>query len=409
MARSENAGPGDQRSPIFISSDAPESTDLPSEISLTFRPPSSRPSSRQEASLDSPAAAVASSPAQEAQDYQAINARQASHLTQLEELVQGLKREYPERDFSEFDEHLRGAEENRRKMARLASNVQERLVDDLEEPPAAELPASSIPDMSNEELRELEEVEDIEDLSPQPSSVPSSIPLGDPRIVNTADYVYAAVFDRIKDLYEREPDHPMFGEIENGKIRCPLGPLKKPNEVSWAKKIRDLARNVASRTGDTMLRGSCWMWYSSANEIIWQKKDTGRYASIMPVRLLCFVANPSRENWAILTDEKYRVPDGRRSKDFPFCHTCHNGQGSLGEKVAHCINGIEHGFFGTSVLNNSMKSCAKAAGRWCCPGHGPGNKHCKWVNKSNGSLLPCRNQLEARDRDDCDCEPNCFD
>ena len=415
MAHSENVGPGDQRSPINISSDPPESSEY-SEMSLPFRPSSSlRPSPE-------PVVSASPSPAEGTQDnFDSAVAQLGNSISHAEEIVASLKRRFPEAEdtFAELAQHLRGAEASRRKAVKLAPAVAEDVARARTD--EAIEPMSSIPEASDAELRQLEDEDEDEDedATPPPSSIPSSVPPGDPRIVSTKDYVFETVFKGITILHQREPNHPMFGPIENGKIKCPLGPLKIPNEVSWCKKIRDFARNVEKNTGSEIIKGSCWLWSGASNEILWQKKKVtdahgnvtgGRYASIMPVRLLCFISDPSKENWAILTDEKYQVNGGRKSKDYPFCHTCHNGQGSKRDKsVPHCVNGMEHGFFGTSAVNNSMKPCAKASGRWECPGHGPDSKrHCKYVDGRTGGLLPCRNGMEVRHRNGCECEPNCF-
>lgn len=413
MAHSENVGPGGEQSPVIISSDPPNASEF-SEVSLPYRLSSSlRPSPEPSGPV------LQSSPRQSPENIASAVAELGDSLSHAEALVASLKRQFPDAEdtLAELAQTLRGAEASRRKVAKLAPATAA-----SDAPNDVKDASSLILEVSGEELRLLEDEDEDqgEGGEPPPSSIPSSIPLGDARIVSTRDYVFETVFDGVKRLHQHEPHHPMFGPIERGKIKCPLGPLKVPNEVSWHKKIRDLARNIEKSTGTEMIKGSCWLWSGAANEIIWQKKKVtdaqgnvtgGRYASIMPVRLLCFINDPSDKNWAILTDEKYQVADGLKSKDYPFCHTCHNGQGSKRDKtVPHCVNGAEHGFFGTSAVNNSMKTCAKADGRWQCPGHGPDDKrHCKYVDGETGRLLPCRNGATACDRSECDCEPNCFD
>lgn len=154
--------------------------------------------------------------------------------------------------------------------------------------------------------------------------------------------------------------------------------------------------------------------------LAWARKGetSTKWFSFKYVRLLAFLRNPTDTNWAYLANAKLQV-FGADSKSHPFCHTCHNGELKGRRKPSApagtnknygCINGMEHGFFGTPAVNNGMKPCATSArGRWDCPGHGPQNaRHCMFVDKDTGSYLPCRNSILQGDHKSCPCTPNCF-
>lgn len=281
-------------------------------------------------------------------------------------------------------------------------------------------------EMSDEEIRELEE-EDVDaeeeaalsEMLQSQGSVhqpPGYGPGGQPQSrVGTRDTVYQTVFGAVQRLHRSRPNHPMFGEVQNNRIRAPLGPLGGSNEVSWHKKVENLAKSVERVMGDTMVKGSCWM-LAGPGDILWQKKVNNkpeRYATVAAVRLLCFLKDPTDENWDKLTAEKYAKPGALASRASPFCHLCHNGSSSqTGKASAHCINGIGHGFFGTPTQNNNMKTCAGAkAGRWTCPGHDDEGvvRYCIYVNRATGQFRPCRNTVQRTSEDSCSCDPSCWD
>ena len=410
MAHSKNVGPpgATKESPWFVSSDQPDVSDPLSELSLSHRPPSAhastasrssplRPDRPRSASQPSPLAKASnpsSSPPNAPLAVSDYVAGVGDHLRSGETAIERLKRKYP--GISEELDEIEGA-------FRGIGNLHKRLAmtDELNRP---------TPELPRDERKDSDELED-DDEPWMPSSIPSTLNSSELDIVDTEPYVYEMVFGAIQKIHARDPTHPMFGPMTKDRIRCPIGPIlpKVANEVSWHRKIKDLARQIAKNSGSKMLRQSCWM-IQGGYQIIFQTKET-RYASVTPVRFLCFVGNPSREYWHILTDQKHQVAGGFTGVDRPFCHLCHNGIGSKEDKRKSkcCVNGIQHGFFGTPAENNTMKPCSTAAGRWICPGHGvDGRYRCKFVDKNTGALLPCRNGHGVLYELDCQHLPNCF-
>ncbi|KAL9048757.1 MAG: hypothetical protein Q9206_005865 [Seirophora lacunosa] len=310
-----------------------------------------------------------------------------------------------------------------------------RVAEDLEYDPAPNMPAAPPVDDDGEPLPE-----------PPPSSI-ASIVWGDaraPKAVDTFRYVYDLCYNKAKALHDHRPEHPMFGPPQPGYPRLPLGPLNIPgehpaHELSWHRKFVNLAQAVVSASGKQMMEGSCWYWVSSDNYIKWSRtaplldangqpqKYTDRngrqavkvknekFYALMPVRLLCFLQNPTDGNWQNLVAGKITLGQPANAPmvptvNTPFMHTCHHGINSKASKdVKHCINGIQHGFFGTTAENIAMKSCPKAAGRWCCPGHGSGNRHfCIFTDIETGAYLECRNSRTPMDGNSCPHQPNCF-
>ena len=233
--------------------------------------------------------------------------------------------------------------------------------------------------------------------------------------LQTSEYIFDLVFGAIERIYAAQPNHSMFGAVGKGLIRCPIcsrASRTDHNSVSWSRKIWLKAEQIASNTGRDIVPGSCWLLFGNQQEMLWQKKGGGRYASVPVTRLFCFLANPSVEAWGYLTDEKYGVL-GKRSLNSPFCHLCHNGSSSKNDKLSlSCVNGFEHGFFGTTTVNNAMKPCGgPLSGKWQCPGHadlGGKTHHCIYVS-SQGVISPCRNSLTVKDKSSCKCVPNCFE
>lgn len=253
--------------------------------------------------------------------------------------------------------------------------------------------------------------------------------------VRVQTYVFNTLWAKVLNIYNGNPNHPMFGHIEFKKCKIPLrGPApevkgrSKANDVSWYRKLKVFSENVALKMGGkdaTIVEGSCWMWSAAANKLMWQKKIskpkvpgevTGVYFRIMPVRLFAFLNDPIPRNWMYATAEKEGIVDatGRQFKSIenPFAHTYHNGQGSKGKdaaSVTYYVNGIEHGFFTSLDVNNAMKGCNKEGrGRWNCPGHE--GYSCVYMDQADnsGRYLPCLNTDTPRSIEYCTYFPYCF-
>jgi hypothetical protein len=233
--------------------------------------------------------------------------------------------------------------------------------------------------------------------------------------VDTYSYVFDTVWNFILDLHTKEPRHPMFGKPVKGCIRLPLYTEKTGYaQLSWNNRVKCLASSVRDSMGQTMIKGSCWMALSTRSEIRLntsarqsrRKLEKVNVVKFTIVRWLHFLANPSPQNWDIITGEKRGLP--MNPNDHPFCHSCHNGEGSTKSRNAvgrgSCINGVEHGCFGTTALNNKMKAC-KGRSRAKCPGHGSPPTHCFYVHR-NGRPKACLN-LEVIPLS-CSCELKCF-
>jgi hypothetical protein len=232
--------------------------------------------------------------------------------------------------------------------------------------------------------------------------------------VDTYTYIFDTVWQLILDLHTKYPQHPMFGQTEKGCLRAPLFTKKTGvGQTSWHARVKFLASSVRDSMGPTMTKGSCWTTPTPTTKIETQfSKDAKRVTliSFRFTRWLCFLANPTSTNWDILTGQKRGL--GIEPRDHPFCHTCHNGEGSIGFRHTtsgttsrkSCINGVEHGHFGTVKSNEKMKAC-KGRSRAKCPGHGSPPIYCFYVH-GNGRPKACLN-LEVTPLS-CSCELKCF-
>lgn len=231
-------------------------------------------------------------------------------------------------------------------------------------------------------------------------NVPGPRSLSDPPVVNTANHIYSIVWGLFQALHTSNPRHPIFGPIQEGKIRAPLTApaLQNGVQLSWEGKCKQLATAIQRQMGNSLVVGSCWMIGSKDGG--WQKNvsapgESKRMVKLVSwswVRLLHFLKVPSDSNWESLVGQL----EGREySLKTPFCHYCHNGTSSKNERRdGACINGVEHGHFGDTTFNNNQKPCRNGdASR--CPGHsfrgGPSRK-CVFVHP-NGVLKPCLNEV----------------
>jgi hypothetical protein len=236
-----------------------------------------------------------------------------------------------------------------------------------------------------------------------PPALPKPL-LPRPEMVNTFDYIFDIVWGLIVEIHTREPGHPMFGEPQQGQLRAPLN----NNKNSWYARTRVFACCVQKSMGSEMIQGSCWM-NSTHYSYIGQNhhKASQTKTRFAYTRLFFFLANPTSQNWDILTG-KIRGLD-IDPRHHPFVQTCHNGHSSREFRsdlklFNSCVNGVQHGQFDTSQSNSDVKNC-KGQSRAECPGHGSPTAYCIFVHR-NGRIKPCLNL--AVTPPSCSCETKCF-
>jgi hypothetical protein len=234
----------------------------------------------------------------------------------------------------------------------------------------------------------------------------SASPGPKPGQVLTNNFVFATVFSRFKSLYDQQPQHPIFGKPETGKICAPLR-VKGRNQCSWEAKCHYLANAIEASNGRYITPGDCWMKVDFT--MTFQMKVGGKpvvLVSFMIVRLLAFITSPTEEAWQAFVGH---LENGSRSIDSPFTHWCHNGHGSKGGRISRtlgCVNGVQHGAFGTVQENVDQKKC-RNRDRSLCPGHGPSKLgFCIFVH-GNGAQKACLNYPEGKPQQ-CPCEIKCF-
>lgn len=220
--------------------------------------------------------------------------------------------------------------------------------------------------------------------------------------VNTKEYVFGLIWFLVQNLYNSQPNHPMFGECEPGKIRAPFYlPGGMGVGTSWHKRVTYLAAKVEKNMGKKIPPWSCWLVQNDKTHI--HSRLPGRKPIILCsykiYRWLAFLQYPSEENWAIFTGTFIGPIQ-------PFLHFCHNGSASRsGKHGGGCVNGIQHGRFGTSRENIAQKAC-RNLDRARCPGHGLHPSHCIYVH-DNGYPKLCLNRAEGRPAH-CPCTIPCF-
>ena len=135
----------------------------------------------------------------------------------------------------------------------------------------------------------------------------------------------------ILDLHTKDPQHPMFGKPDQDCLRAPLFTDKTGvGQTSWHARVKDLASSVRDSKGPTKIKGSCWMSLTPTTKIESRFSTDAKPVILINfefVRWLCFLANPTSRNWDILTGQKRGLDID--PKDHPFCHTGHDGEGSI--------------------------------------------------------------------------------
>jgi len=264
-------------------------------------------------------------------------------------------------------------------------------------------PGSAELDVLMEELKDIAGSPAIPLAAPAVSSV-APTPLRKTGQVKTQEYIFDITFTLFQSLHSAQPSHPIFGDVTPGKIQAPLT-LSGRNAVSWKAKCKALAASIASNMGDYITPGDCWM--KKDPYMSFQKKVDGKPSmlrSFMIVRLLAFVSHPSSQSWEALNGHSAGTA---HSGDTPFTHWCHNGHGSKGGSlngVQACVNGVQHGRFGTIQENTDQKRCREGS-RATCPGHGEEGDHCFYVHE-DGTQKPCLN-LVGGPPERCTCARLC--
>lgn len=243
---------------------------------------------------------------------------------------------------------------------------------------------------------------------PNPSASATAILYPPNQRVKTSEYVCRCMWDLVTNLYQLSPDHPIFGPTESGSFRLPLREVGR-NQLSWESKCRGIGRDVEKAMGPWILPGSCWM--KKDPSIVISRKGDGVLAQCLIVRLLAFLTDPSPANYTYFTATSNETYDTAGKKipatSSPFVHRCNNGHASVVKNAPGCVNGIEHGYFGTPSENYSYQKCSRDGGVTKCPGHGPRGIKCLYVHP-DGIPKPCLNTPDGRPRQ-CSCPgPDCF-
>jgi hypothetical protein len=200
----------------------------------------------------------------------------------------------------------------------------------------------------------------------------------------------------VDKLYDREPNHPIFGPCAKHLVRAPYIAEDRSNGVSW----RSYLSNIANRDGfllpPTVGYNQCWLINGDVSLKIISASTYCR--SVKIVRILAFFKEPTTTNWAALCSE------GSKPSDIPFDHLCGRGEHRPDQLVYRCINGIEHGAFNSRAVNEERKKCA--FGAVClCPGHGDPKTKCIFTGP-DGILRPCLNNPVCVPA--CEHHPRCY-
>ena len=216
------------------------------------------------------------------------------------------------------------------------------------------------------------------------------------RSVNTKTYIFTQVWQRFEALYRVAPHHDLFGNCESGRIRAPFRlPGGKGAATSWWLRTNSLADSIAKRMGTQITPGSCWILDRQDTSI--QRKDPDAHKAVTLAnykhhRLLAFLRSGTEQSWS---DFRSGVP---------VLHFCHNGF-SKGRREG-CVNGVEHGLFGTALENNAQRGCA-GLDRQRCPGHMGEKCLYVWLSGENlGVPRPCLNMVNRPEL--CAHEKKCF-
>ncbi|KAL8764571.1 MAG: hypothetical protein Q9209_007969 [Squamulea sp. 1 TL-2023] len=236
-----------------------------------------------------------------------------------------------------------------------------------------------------------------------------------PKLVDTAEYVVSVVWPLVDKLHRLQPEHPMFGPCTMDRIRAPFRlPGGKGAATSWHMKVQKLGANVKKSMGERIPEGSCWIVRGDSTSIA-EKPSGGEQKKLVEyktARWLAFLVDPTPANWAIFS-AKIESGEKSQAKSY-FLHFCHNGHASAAKnKGPGCVNGVQHGRFGSAAENNAQRKCS-AGDRSRCPGHPGGDpavhpQHCLYVHHSSGWPKPCFDSLLSSSKAACRHHPNCYE
>jgi len=214
----------------------------------------------------------------------------------------------------------------------------------------------------------------------------------------------AHLISAVKRVARSQPDHPMFGELEDGLPRAPYlvrnaSGAEHGSAVSWRKICRSIAGTAAADCGIHSLaeaKERCWL--TQRNVTSFNKNTDGQvhvFRKVLSVRVVHFLADPTPERWEWLA---------AADTEQPFDHYCARGC-SRSDQTGTCINGLTHGSVSSRADNEDRKKCTYGA-RALCPGHGPRAVKCIFTHPDSGELQPCRNSDESVGP--CSCPRACF-
>jgi len=198
---------------------------------------------------------------------------------------------------------------------------------------------------------------------------------------------FLRLLDNIKD------EHPMFGKPKPGMVKMPRKSHGRKNAQCWENTMKNIADRIYRVSGQVKFgQNRCWMVTEDSVNISKGKKPR-------IYRILAFLLNPTNENW-----NKVQDTESGGNIRHPFCHTCNRGQKKKEQDKKNCVNGLEHGFFGTRKINESFKLCTNGC-RARCPGHGPDRFQCIFTTPK-GHLIPCLMTPDHLPR--CQHNPRCY-
>jgi len=225
----------------------------------------------------------------------------------------------------------------------------------------------------------------------------------------------------LKRLYDREPDHPMFGPHVGKTCTVPYIIPGQGGQDGDGCSWRSICRSVAHRLrvlgvtslAEARLADKCWLsrnenaisFYrlptSAERAAAGKKKQDWKCDSrkVKFVRVLAYLRKPTRENFTILSTVSHQAG---------FSHYCGNGVLKNGWE---CINAWRHGAFEARAMNESRKLCLNGAVCLC-----PHKPKCIFMHRTlnggedvtahSGTLQPCRNVSDRVPQ--CNHDPRCY-
>jgi len=112
--------------------------------------------------------------------------------------------------------------------------------------------------------------------------------------------IEAYLLGLLSEIHDRDADHPMFGVIEDGKVRAPFEakPGDRSNTVTWKKIIMSFANQLKVNGVTRIGSNCCWMVKATQIKLTRQvEKRTKLCKSILWTRFLHFLKSPTDNNW----------------------------------------------------------------------------------------------------------------